>query len=64
MPFVGHASERTFPDVTICMFKLRNFDSKYRCNATEASAWVYYIPTALNYNYILKNYGVRAGLSV
>ena len=45
--------ERTFSDVTICMFKLRNFDSKYRCNATEASAWVYYMPTVLCYNCII-----------
>ena len=28
MPFVGHASERTFSDVIICAVKLRNFESK------------------------------------
>ena len=36
MPFVGLGrGERTFSDVTICKFKLRNFDFKCRCNATK-----------------------------
>ena len=37
---------KTFSDVTICKFKLRKLVTSYRCNATEASAWVYYMPTA------------------
>ena len=37
---------KTFSDVTICKFKLRKLETSYRCNATEASAWVYYMPTA------------------
>ena len=37
--------KRTFSDVTICNLKLSKFESSYRCNATETSAWVYYIPT-------------------
>ena len=45
--------ERTFSDVTICAVKLRNFEPNHRCNATEASAWVYYMPTVLCYNCIL-----------
>ena len=32
-----------FRNVTVCKFKLRNFETKYRRNATEASAWVYSI---------------------
>ena len=26
---------KTFSDVTICVVKLRNFDSSHRCNATR-----------------------------
>ena len=45
MPFVGQANGKgRFLNVTICAVKLRNFESKYRCNATEAFAWVCYIP--------------------
>lgn len=33
-----------FLNVTICKFKLRKLESKCRCNATGASARVYYIP--------------------
>ena len=35
--------ERTFSDVIICVVKLSNFETCHRGNATEASAWVYYI---------------------
>ena len=35
MPLVRQVSGKTFSNVTICMFKLRNFESKYRGNATK-----------------------------
>lgn len=34
-----------FLNVTICKFKLRKLETKCRCNATGASAWVYYTRT-------------------
>ena len=40
---------KTFSDVTICKFKLRKLVTSYRCNATEASAWVYYMPTVISH---------------
>ena len=60
--------ERTFSDVTVCTFKLRTLESLYRGNATEASAWVYYIPTAtmaiLCYRYVVIVYNItRRGLA-
>ena len=46
MPFVGQAEgkgvKRTLP---FCVFKLRNFETSHRGNATETLAWVDYIPT-------------------
>ena len=39
--------ERTFSDVTICELKLSNFETFHRGNATEAFAWVDYIPASL-----------------
>ena len=41
--------ERTFLNVTVCAVKLRKFESTYRSNATEASAWVYYILATHSY---------------
>ena len=38
--------EGRFRTLLSVIFKLRNFDPLHRCNATEASAWVYYIPTS------------------
>ena len=37
---------KTFSDVTICVLQTSQTWTSYRCNATEASAWVYYMPTA------------------
>ena len=45
-PFVRHVSERRFRTLQSAYFKLRKLETSYRCNATEASAWVYYKPTA------------------
>ena len=46
MPFVGQAEgkgvKRTLP---FCVFKLRNFETSHRGNATETLAWVDYIPS-------------------
>ena len=40
------------------MFKLRNFESKYSGNATEAPVWVYYTPSRIM---LLPHKGKRRG---
>ena len=59
----GKGRFRTLP---VCMLKLRKFESMYRGNATEASAWVDYISMiAIYYKICSENLGIvaRRGLA-
>ena len=49
----------SFTNVTVCTFKLRKLESSYRGNATETSAWVYYIANLrLPLAYVMVNVGL------
>ena len=42
-PFVRPVSKGRFLNVTVCVFKLRNFETSHGGDAAEASAWVDFI---------------------
>ena len=48
-PFVRPVSKGRFLNVTVCSFKLRNFESMYSGDAAEASAWVDFISSYGNH---------------